>query len=166
MLLRRASLGKVPTSPHYKCHFRNGVTTTVTDTTGWPFTLFKTSRWHWFESCVLVWGLNTKAQLLFCCQREVGNNVMCHSVQFVLMNNFYCKSKAAFPKNYKLKNENVSQDHSILITQKSCTPCGVSNSPWRPLQHGNEKMRYGLVDGKVEAWREGVDSKHKTWTKV
>ena len=27
---------------------------TIKHTTGWPFSLFKTSRWHWRESCVLI----------------------------------------------------------------------------------------------------------------
>ena len=49
--------------------------------TGWHITFVKTSRWHWCESCVLVKGLNTKAQLSNQCQREVLTNVMCYPVQ-------------------------------------------------------------------------------------
>ena len=31
--------------------------------TGWQFSSFKTSSWHWFESWVVVWGPHTKSQL-------------------------------------------------------------------------------------------------------
>ena len=48
--------------------------------TGWPFSFFKTSRWHQNKSSVLVWGPCTKTQPLFWCQREVLTNVMCHPV--------------------------------------------------------------------------------------
>ena len=42
---------------------------------GWPFTLFPTFRWHQNKISVLAWGPCTKAQPLFWCQREVGENV-------------------------------------------------------------------------------------------
>ena len=39
---------------------------------GWPSTLFQTSRWHWCESCVLVWGPYTKTQLQVNINRRFG----------------------------------------------------------------------------------------------
>ena len=48
--------------------------------TGWQFCLFKTYRWHWFESCVLVSGPYIKTQLSNQCQREDLNKQNCHPV--------------------------------------------------------------------------------------
>ena len=48
--------------------------------TGWPFRLFQTSRWHQNKGCILVHGSHTKTELLFWCQREVWINVMRHPV--------------------------------------------------------------------------------------
>ena len=49
--------------------------------TGWPFSLFKTSRWHWFEICFLVKEPYTKTQLSNQCQQEVMNKLNGHPVQ-------------------------------------------------------------------------------------
>ena len=57
--------------------------------TGWHIRLCKTSRWHWCESCVLVWGLYTITQLSNQCQREVLINLMCHPVILVHDCHFY-----------------------------------------------------------------------------
>ena len=48
--------------------------------TGWPFSLFKTSCWYWFESCVLVKCPYTKTQLSNQCQWEVFNKLNGHPV--------------------------------------------------------------------------------------
>ena len=48
--------------------------------TGWPFTLFPTTRWHQNKGCVSVPGPRTKTELLFWYQREVWTNLMCHLV--------------------------------------------------------------------------------------
>ena len=48
--------------------------------TGWPFTLFPTSRWHLNKSSILAWGPCIKTQPLFWCQQEFGNNVNGHPV--------------------------------------------------------------------------------------
>ena len=52
----------------------------ISNYTGWPITLFPTSRWHQNESSVLVWGPCTKMQPLFRWHREVGNNMNVHPV--------------------------------------------------------------------------------------
>ena len=48
--------------------------------TGWPFHLFKTSRWLQNKSSALAWPGQAKAKLLFWSQREVLNNWNGHPV--------------------------------------------------------------------------------------
>ena len=54
--------------------------------------LLPTSCWHENKGCVLVSGPWPKTQLLFCCQREVGNNVMCHPVVTLNVEQAYGKN--------------------------------------------------------------------------
>ena len=49
--------------------------------TGWPFSLFKASYWHWLKCCILAKGPYSKTQLSNQCQREVLNKLNGHPVE-------------------------------------------------------------------------------------
>ena len=66
--------------------------------TGWHIRLFKTSRWNWWESCVLLYGPYTKTQLSNQCQWEVLNKLNGHPVLY--LNEHGWERKALLPSDF------------------------------------------------------------------
>ena len=114
--------------------------------TGWPFCLFKTSRWHWFESCVLVKGPYTETELSNQCQQEVFHKQSGHPVVLFwnILNYWVPICRSATTTHW------ASTTIPITVITPTHIPCILVTSTTNLSSLNRDKNLWGLEENKFE----------------